>query len=41
MGAKLMPGGILSDKKVKVPGPGSYDPLAIHKYDGHTKFGKS
>ena len=41
MGTKLLPGGIIEDKKVSVPGPGNYDPVAIHKYDGHTKFGKS
>ena len=42
MGSKLVPGGILNQKSNKnVPGPGNYDPVAVHKYDGHTKFGKS
>ena len=41
MGSKLEPGGILTSKKVKVPGAGTYDPVTVHKYDGHTKFGKS
>lgn len=42
MGSKLDTGGIMSGNKTKVvPGPGNYEPVAVHKYDGHTKFGKS
>ena len=41
MGSKLEPGGIMSSKKVNVPGPGNYNPVSSFKYDGHTKFGKS
>lgn len=42
MGSKLETGGIMSGQKTKVvPGPGNYDPNSVHKYDGHTKFGKS
>lgn len=45
MASKLETGGIMSgNKKRVVPGPGTYDSTAVntvHKYDGHTKFGKS